>query len=594
MTTIQPMDDGRDSPLAHALRLVIVLAGAAGAAMLLSGIDGPFSTPIRAGALVDPERLSTGLLSGLVLVTAAVVLVAAGTARLVGVTAFLAGIAIAMATAAGETFVAPAIAVAAVLAPVSVAMLLLALVVAFDGELGGGPGTQRPIALALVVAALVVVAVRLLVYDPFMEIGCGTRCGTGTPVIPIARVAYLWLSRVGDAVIVVASIATVLVAARWLVAGRVRRVAAALVALGASLASLGMLLATIGSGGVGAATGLALLVTAGRALLAIGVAWWAWDVVRLRVRLAQAASEIAAATGSKPVEAALADALAGGPIAITYPMPDGGGEVGPDGTDHSIDAAGPGWATTPVLRHDAPIATIHHSDSLDVRRVTAQLSPTMLVALDIEHLRAVSLATLRLVKASRSRIVATQDAERRRVERDLHDGAQQRVLAIAMDLRLAGSKAAREGRADAADALRSAETLAFAALDELRRLARGVHPAILTQGGLGPALSSLAEDVPVPMTLSVDRAVRLPALVETIAYQAVAETVADAARCGATEVAVSVMPQPGAVTIDVEFDGREPGFPQRLVDRVGAAGGTVGVEDVVPGRHRVRAVLPCG
>jgi signal transduction histidine kinase len=273
-------------------------------------------------------------------------------------------------------------------------------------------------------------------------------------------------------------------------------------------------------------------------------------------------------------------------------MPHAADDVGPDG---SALAAGTvtGLASTPVIRHGTRIATIHHPGSVDARRVTVQLSPTMLVALDIEHLRAVSLATLRLVRASRARIIAAQDTERRRVERDLHDGAQQRVLAVAMDLRLACSRATREGREDAATALRAAEAHAFAVLEELRRLARGIHPAILSQGGLGPALSSLAEEAPVPMTLDIDRSARLPALIEAIAYRAVAESLTDAARLGATEVSVAIRPDPGWVTVDVEYDGRAPGFPQRLADRVGATGGRVDVEEMTPGRHRIRAVLPC-
>jgi signal transduction histidine kinase len=599
MATIQPMDDGRDSPLAHALRLIIVLAAAAGAAVLLSGIDGPFWTANRARALVDPERLSAGLLSGLVLIAAAVVLLAAGTARLLALTAALTGVAIAVATAAGEAFVAPAIGVAAVIAPVPMAVLLLALVVAVDAELAGAAVARRRVVTVLVLSALVVAGVRLLVYDPFMEIGCGVDCGSSEPLFPIPPASYLWLTRLGDAVIACAAIATIMVASRWLAFGRARGLAVGLAGIGAGLVALMQVLSTIepgaqlvigGRGEVAAA--LTIVGGLGRVLVAIGVAWWAWDSVRLRMRVEQATEELAAATGVRPVEVALAEALRVSHVSITYPMPHAADDVGPDG---SALAAGTvtGLASTPVIRHGTRIATIHHPGSVDARRVTVQLSPTMLVALDIEHLRAVSLATLRLVRASRARIIAAQDTERRRVERDLHDGAQQRVLAVAMDLRLACSRATREGREDAATALRAAEAHAFAVLEELRRLARGIHPAILSQGGLGPALSSLAEEAPVPMTLDIDRSARLPALIEAIAYRAVAESLTDAARLGATEVSVAIRPDPGWVTVDVEYDGRAPGFPQRLADRVGATGGRVDVEEMTPGRHRIRAVLPC-
>lgn len=200
---------------------------------------------------MDPQRLSAGVLSGLALVAAAIVLLAAGTARLLGVTAFLAGISIAVATTAGKAFVAPAIATAAVIAPVPTAVLLLALFLAVHAELTVAPGRQPHIAGALVLAALALVVVRVLVYDPFMEVGSGTDCGTTAPVLPIPPPTYLWLGRVGDAIIVGSAVATLVVVGRLLVIWRRRGVAVGVVGLGAALIALVGILTTIGLGGAG-------------------------------------------------------------------------------------------------------------------------------------------------------------------------------------------------------------------------------------------------------------------------------------------------------------------------------------------------------
>ena len=140
-----------------------------------------------------------------------------------------------------------------------------------------------------------------------------------------------------------------------------------------------------------------------------------------------------------------------------------------------------------------------------------------------------------------------------------------------------------------------AEALALDALDDLRLVARGVHPAILDQGGLAPALSSFAEDAPIAITLDMDRTLRLTPLLEATAYQVVAEGVSDAATTGATEVAVTVVRSPSSLVLDLEFDGPPPStWPVRIADRVGAAGGDVTISAPSDGRTMLRAVMPCG
>ena len=146
------------------------------------------------------------------------------------------------------------------------------------------------------------------------------------------------------------------------------------------------------------------------------------------------------------------------------------------------------------------VAVIGHRPGLDPETLTAELGPSVLVALDNERLRAARLTQLRELRASRARVVAVEDAERRRIERDLHDGAQQRLLAILMDLRAAHQAASRDGEQASADALAEAEALAQAAIEELRRIARGIYPVVLGQAGLLPALRSLADEASVPLT----------------------------------------------------------------------------------------------
>jgi signal transduction histidine kinase len=167
------------------------------------------------------------------------------------------------------------------------------------------------------------------------------------------------------------------------------------------------------------------------------------------------------------------------------------------------------------------------------------------------------------------------------------------MLAVAMDLRLASSTAERAGDPESAQALRSAEAVAFEALAELRRLARGVHPAILGQGGLGPALSALAEESAVPVTLELDRAERLPALVEAVAYESIADTVAAAVRLGAREVAVMVERDVRGLVLDIAFEGERLAMSNRMVDRVEAAGGSLTTTATGARGNRVHAVIPC-
>ena len=202
------------------------------------------------------------------------------------------------------------------------------------------------------------------------------------------------------------------------------------------------------------------------------------------------------------------------------------------------------------------------------------------------------------LRDARSRIIAAADAERRRIERDLHDGAQQRLVALALTLRMA-EKRAGEADSEAAALVRQASDEVGLALHELRDLARGIHPAILTNRGLAAALDDLAARATVPVEIVSTPAKRLPEPVEAAAYFVVSECLANVSKhAGASSAEVSVTVHQDRVTVMVSDDGvggaelSDGSGLQGLVDRVGAVDGTLAVHSP-PGRGtRVVATIP--
>lgn len=162
------------------------------------------------------------------------------------------------------------------------------------------------------------------------------------------------------------------------------------------------------------------------------------------------------------------------------------------------------------------------------------------------------------------------------------------------DLRLARLTAERGGDPTRATRLAVAEGHAQAAVDELRRIAHGIHPAVLSRSGLGPALASLAEEAPLPVEVAADGVGRLPETVEAAGYQVVLESVTDAPGQGATSVAVRARVERGALWLEVGSDGAAAAeVPVRIADRVGAAGGEVTAEAIPAGGTLLRVELPC-
>jgi len=201
---------------------------------------------------------------------------------------------------------------------------------------------------------------------------------------------------------------------------------------------------------------------------------------------------------------------------------------------------------------------------------------------------------------SRSAAVSSAEAERLRIERDLHDGAQQRLVALAMDLGRARERFDTEPER-ARQLVNEAHEEAKAALSELRNLARGIHPAVLTDRGLDAALSAVITRCPVPVSLSVNVPTRPPASVESAAYFVVAEALTNVAKhAGATRVDVSIVLQNNRLVVDIRDDGvggadsANGSGLSGLADRVNAFGGWMRVLSPPGGPTSVIAEIPCG
>ncbi len=205
------------------------------------------------------------------------------------------------------------------------------------------------------------------------------------------------------------------------------------------------------------------------------------------------------------------------------------------------------------------------------------------------------------LEISRERVVDAAEAERRRIERDLHDGAQQRLVALAMELGRAKAKFADDPAA-ARDLVDQAHAEAKEALTELRNLVRGVHPPVLTERGLDAALSGVAALCPVPVDVHVDVPVRPKSSVEAVAYFVVAEALTNVAkhsRASHAKVVVEGHGYPGTLTVMISDDGiggadaHSPGL-SGLADRVSGVDGRLSVESPAGGPTIIAAELPCG
>jgi signal transduction histidine kinase len=204
------------------------------------------------------------------------------------------------------------------------------------------------------------------------------------------------------------------------------------------------------------------------------------------------------------------------------------------------------------------------------------------------------------LRDARQRILAAADEERRRIERDLHDGAQQRLVAVTLTLRLAESRLASDP-ASAAQLVAQAREEAQLAIDELRELARGIHPALLSDRGLGAALEALATRAPVPVQVTGVPSAPLCRTVEACAYFVTAEALTNVAKYAqANECDVSLTVEDGRLRVEVRDDGVGGADPSRgtglagLRDRVEALDGSLEVDSPPDEGTAVIVELPVG
>jgi signal transduction histidine kinase len=233
------------------------------------------------------------------------------------------------------------------------------------------------------------------------------------------------------------------------------------------------------------------------------------------------------------------------------------------------------------------------------RSVLATVIAAATPAFDHSRLRAKTLVQLAEVRASRTRILAAADKARRRVEQDLHDGAQQRLVAIGLNLARLGSRAEGAGQPELTAGLDAIKADLDEAVHELRELARGIHPTVLTEQGIAAAVESLAERCPVPVDIFVDTAGRLAPELEATAYYVVAECLANVAKyAGATRAVICVSAAGGQLRVEVGDDGSGGASPRPgsgltgLRDRVEALGGRLTLESTAGAGTRVVAGMP--
>jgi signal transduction histidine kinase len=332
---------------------------------------------------------------------------------------------------------------------------------------------------------------------------------------------------------------------------------------------------------------------------------FAFLAVLLRVRLARASvAELVVELEEARPPGALRDALAralGDPsLTVAYWLPGQQCYVDLEGRPVELPGEQQGRMATVVEREGRRIAAIVHDRALiDDPGLIRAAGAAAALALDNERLQAELRARFDELKASRARIVEAADQERKWIERNLHDGTQQRLTSIALALGLAESKLTSDPRAAEAS-VRQAKQALETALAELRDLSHGIHPSVLTTRGLGPALEDLAYTAPLPVTVAAELNGRLPERVEAGAYYVVAEALANIAKhARASAATVGLAREHGRLLLRVLDDGIGGADPTRgsglrgLNDRLQALGGTLDVHSP-PGRGtEVRAAIPC-
>src|SRR6266516_2109630 len=461
---------------------------------------------------------------------------------------------------------------------------------------------SRP-ARVLVIAAYGVAAFvsfgRALFRDPFLDPYCWRNCRYNSFLVH----ADPGVARALDDVWVRSSLAiglllVVMGAWRLLTAsGPARRVLlpmlvpGVLAGAGASAYAVALLRTPLEDPGRPGFSAIFLALSLSVAALALGLARGVLVTRRTRAAVSRLASELGEAPPPGTLRDALAVAVGDPALEVAYWLP--GPQRFVDGRGHRTESPVPGHgrAVTPIVRDGRPVAiVVHDAALLEGQALEREIGSAARLAVENERLQAEVLAQLEDLRASRARIVETGDAERRLLERNLHDGAQQRLLALSYDLRLARGAAEADGDRELTTLLASVADDAQAALGELRELAHGIYPAILAEAGLAPALATLADEAKLPVELGEVTPERYPGPVETAAYLTTSEAIDDAVGRGASFVSADLRREGSRLVVTVGDDGAaRTSALVHVADRIGALGGTLEVEATT-----LRAVIPCG
>jgi len=472
-------------------------------------------------------------------------------------------------------------------APFAAALALHLALALPDGRLS--PAARAAAGAAYLTAAASAVA-TIITRDPFLDVYCWRQC-SDNPLLVHATPGLARASVVAGLVVSIAAgtVAVAVVVRRIIAASRVGRVLlaptllpAGLVAASEAARGAALLLSPLEDPQRGVFISIYVLRAGALVTLAAGMTWTALRARRTRARVARLAAQMEAAPPPGKLGESLAVALRDPTVEVLYWLGAMQCFVDADGAER----ARPEGTATRITRGDRLLAVVLHDAAVipgtDLARL---LGPAARLAIENEALRAEVLAQLRQLRRSRARIVATADDSRRRLERDLHDGAQQRLLAVVLDLRLA-----RDGaQGELAERLTHVGAEVDGAFSELRELAHGIYPAVLTEAGLEGALPTLADVAPLVVRLHDVTDERFSAAVEAGAYVTVDEAIRDAALRRATAIDISAVVLDGCLVITADDDGapRDTSLVH-VADRVGALGGGV---DLAP--CTLRAEIPC-
>jgi signal transduction histidine kinase len=336
----------------------------------------------------------------------------------------------------------------------------------------------------------------------------------------------------------------------------------------------------------------------------VGLAPLAFLAGLLDARLAKAGvGELLVQLRAEPtpdIQQLLAQALRDPTLSLIYWLPQYGSWADQDGNPTSLPRSDNGRRVTFVKQNGEQIAALIYDAGLgDEPELVEAVSAAAGIALENGRLEAELRARLQELQGSRSRVVEAQQNERRRLERNLHDGAQQRLVALALELGLLAEKANNDPATR--ERLKRARGEVAESLDELRDIARGLHPAVVSGHGLAIALESLAAATPLEVHLKTDGLPRLPEQLEVAAYYVVSESLTNAAKhAQADTVTVEVGVTTDTLIVEIVDDGiggadSERGTGLRgLADRIEALNGHLRVWSSVGKGTRVRAEIPCG